>query len=112
MRRERGAVCWSDDPFKDDTDAGRPWLVVSTGGHPFADEQSMVVALSTSGHDAALLISDEAWREGKTPRRSYVLPWAVHSVRNERIEERLGVLEQSFVDSVVTELRQYIEPAD
>lgn len=75
MNGERGDVVWSDDPFKDET-AGRPWLVLNDETHPFSDQQYMTVALSTSGHDAALPIRDDDWVEGGTPKQSYVLPWA------------------------------------
>lgn len=69
MNYERGDVVWSDDPFKDDSDAGRPWLVVNTDVHPFDDEQYMAVALSTSGHEAALPISDTDWIDGGRPTK-------------------------------------------
>lgn len=59
-----GAVVWGDDPFKDDPEAGRPWLVVGNETQPFHDEQCMAVALSTSGHEAALPIDDDHWIEG------------------------------------------------
>lgn len=75
MSHDRGDVVWSDDPFKHGT-AGRPWLVLNDDTHPFGDEQHMAVALSTSGHDAALPIREDDWVEGGTPKRSYVLPWA------------------------------------
>lgn len=57
MSDERGDVVWSDDPFKDET-TGRPWLVLNDETHPFGGQQYMTVALSTSGHDAALRIRD------------------------------------------------------
>jgi mRNA-degrading endonuclease toxin of MazEF toxin-antitoxin module len=109
MNRQRGAVCWSGDPFKPDPDAGRPWLVVGNDRQPFQDEQSMAVALSTSGHDDALSITEEAWTAGGVPERSHALPWAVHSLRHERIDEQVGALRQSFVDRVVSALYEYVE---
>ncbi len=69
MNYERGDVVWSDDPFKDDSDAGRPWLVVNTDAHPFDDEQHMAVALSTSGYEATLPISDIDWIDGGCPTK-------------------------------------------
>lgn len=30
MSPDRGDVVWSDDPFKDDPEAGRPWLTLNT----------------------------------------------------------------------------------
>jgi len=111
MNVERGDVLWSGDPFKDDAEAGRPWLVVNTDRQPFADEQSMVVALSTSGHDAAVLVRDDEWVSGSVPHRSYALPWAVHSVRHDRTDNRIGRLKRQFVDEVVSELCGIVLPS-
>lgn len=108
MNYERGDVVWSDDPFKDDSDAGRPWLVVNTDVHPFDDEQYMAVALSTSGYEATLPISDIDWIGGGTPYQSYVLPWAVNSPQNRFIEFRQGRLTGEYVQRVVSELVSYI----
>lgn len=108
MTYPRGAVVWSDDPFKDDPEAGRPWLVVGNETQPFHDEQRMAVALSTSGHEAALPIDDDRWIEGGIPHQSYALPWAVHSPQRRYVEERVGRLEDGFVDRVVDELVGYV----
>lgn len=108
MSYDRGAVVWSDDPFKDDPDAGRPWLVLNTDAHPFAEEQYVAVALSTSGYDDAHPVGTDDWVEGGVPRQSYVLPWAVHSPQSEFVEHYQGRLTDEFVDSVVTELVSYV----
>ena len=39
MSYDRGDVVWCRDPFKDDSEAGRPWLVLNNDTHPFGDEQ-------------------------------------------------------------------------
>lgn len=108
MTYDRGAIVWSDDPFKDDTDAGRPWLILNTDAQPFRDNQSMAVALSTSGYDQALLIDSDDWVAGGVPYESYALPWAVHSPQHQYIDQQLGQLTTEFVDRVVTALDSYI----
>lgn len=107
MTYERGTVVWSDDSFKDDPEAGRPWLVLSNESQPFRDEQYMSVALSTSGHDEAVPL-EGGWVDGGVPMRSYALPWAVHSVQHQYIEERIGRLSESVVELVVEELTSYL----
>lgn len=109
MTLSRGAVVWSGDPFKDDSDAGRPWLVINNDRQPFRDEQSMTVALSTSGYDAAMPIEPDKWLEGELPRRSYVLPWAVHSLDHRDVDQQFGQLAPEFVDEIVGDLRKYVE---
>lgn len=108
MTYTRGAVVWSGDPFKDDPEAGRPWLVVGNETQPFHDEQRMAVALSTSGHESALPIDDDHWIEGGVPYESYVLPWAVHSPQRRYVDERIGRLDGEFVERVVDELVSYL----
>lgn len=108
MTRSRGTVVWSDDPFKDDPEAGRPWLVVSTESQPFRDEQYMAVGLSTSGHDEAVPIDEADWEAGSVPHRSYVLPWAVHSPKERFVEERVGKLSDDLVERVVEQLVSYV----
>ena len=111
MNYERGDVLWSSDPYKDDPDAGRPWLVVSNETQPFRDEQSMTVALSTSGHEQARPIDPNDWIDGGLPRQSYALPWAVHSPRHRDVDRRLGRLATELADRVVESLGRYVEPA-
>ncbi len=110
MIPSRGDVVWGDDPFKHDPDPGRPWLVLNSDGHPFADEQSIAVALSTSGHVDALPIPDDRWLDGGTPRRSYVLPWSLHSPQSRYVEFRQGRLDERFVSEVSRRSTSYIDP--
>lgn len=108
MSYDRGDVLWSRDPFKDDPDAGRPWLVLNNETHPFREEQSMSVALSTSGYEPALPIEAGDWLDGGLPRRSYALPWAVHSPRHRYVHRRIGRLTVGLVDRVVDALGSYV----
>lgn len=110
MTHERGVVVWSRDPFKEDPEAGRPWLVVSNATQPFADEQAMTIALSTSGHAQAIKIDQNAWIEGGVPYQSYALPWAVHTVQTVDVEQRLGRLSRTSVDEAVAALEEYVAP--
>jgi mRNA-degrading endonuclease toxin of MazEF toxin-antitoxin module len=107
MTYERGAVVWSDDPFKDDPESGRPWLVLGNETQPFRENQYMSVALSTSGHEEAVPLVG-AWVDGGVPNRSYALPWAVHSARERYIERRIGRLSGSVIERVVDELTAYL----
>lgn len=112
MTYRRRDVVWSSDPFKDDPDAGRPWLVVNNDRHPFADEQYVAVALTTSGYDDTLTVPEEAWVEGGTPTRSHVVPWAVHSPDHADVERRQGRLDGTFVERVIDALLTYVEATD
>lgn len=44
---ERGHVVLAPDPFIDDADATRPWVVANTERHPFDKQQYVVMGLTT-----------------------------------------------------------------
>lgn len=104
----RGDVVRSVDPFKLGDAAERYWLILNDEDHPFADEQHIAVAITTSRHDAGMSIPDEAWEEGGLPRTSYVSPWALHSPRVEDITELVGRCTSEFCESVLEASREYL----
>lgn len=104
----RGDVVLSVDPFELGDAAERYWLIVSDDGHPFAEEQYIAVAITTSPHDPALTIPEGAWDEGGLPRTSYVSPWALHSPRVEDVTERIGRFSPVFCESVLAASREYL----
>lgn len=108
MSYERGDVIWADDPFKDDPDAGRPFLVVSNDRHPFADEQTTVVALRTTPREEAVLLTEEAVTVGGLPEDSYVSPWLPFTREHPQIDRRLARVESGFVDEIIDELLTYL----
>lgn len=108
MKYERGDVVWADDPFKDDPDAGRPFLVVSNERHPFADEQMTVVALTTTPREEAMLLTDEVVSVGGLPEDSYVSPWLPFTRNYREIDRRLAHVEPKFVDGIIDELLTYL----
>lgn len=44
---KRGHVVLAPDPFKEQNNTTRPWVVVNTEAHPFDSEQYIVMALTT-----------------------------------------------------------------
>lgn len=53
MYHDRGEVWWGPAPHKD-TPSYRPWLVLSTDDHPFADTECIAAAMTTRRHDEGL----------------------------------------------------------
>lgn len=105
----RGDVVRSVDPFKLGDAAERYWLILSDETHPFADEQYIAVAITTSRHDPELPIPETAWTNGELPRTSYVSPWALHSPRVEDITDRIGGLRSEFCQTVLKAARNYLQ---
>lgn len=106
---QQGSVLWAADPFKQATDTERPLVVLSNDDHPFAGEQWIAVALSTTPRSRAIELTEEAWTDGTLPQRSYAYPWAVVSPRIEHIEFVVGAVRSSFVAELTSEVTEYIE---
>ena len=109
MNYRRGDVVWGPDPFKAGENP-RPWLILNNDDHPFADEEYMVVTLTTMPHDAAVPIEDSDWVEGGRPRQSYASPWAIASPKRAALVQRQGRLTEPFVQTVVGEMASYLQP--
>lgn len=108
MQFSRGDVVRSSDPFKRGTDRQRPWLVINTDRHPFADEQHIAVAVTTKRYDDSIALEDAVWEVGGVPEESFVSPWAVHSPRIEDLVAWQGRVVADFVDEVVDEIERYV----
>lgn len=80
----RGEVAWAPDPFKEGAENPRPWLAIAADALPYPDDESIGVACTTqSHHPGTFQISSAAWRRGEPDARSYVLPWAVATLKDE-----------------------------
>jgi mRNA-degrading endonuclease toxin of MazEF toxin-antitoxin module len=104
---ERGEVWWGQAPFKNQG-VYRPWLVVSTTTHPFADEECIAVGLTTTDHEEGMSISTEVWLSGEPDVDSYVSPWFVATLKLRTLERKQGRLEDWIVTDVVQRLHEYV----
>ena len=104
----RGTVLWASDPFKPDSGAERPLVVLSDDTHPFHGEQWIAVAVSTTARRRALELTEDDWTAGSLPQRSYAYPWAVLSPRLEQADYVLGNTADEFVNELTDEVQGYI----
>ena len=108
MIHERGTIIFAADPFKE-SDAGRPWVVVNTTDMPFHDEQCIAIALtSQTWIDERIPIHQDDVTNGKLPRKSSVLPWAIASIDPDDVRGVVGTLDSDIVDQAVRELVGYM----
>lgn len=107
MTARRGDVRWGPAPQKS-SPSYRPWLVVSDGSAPFADEEAIVVALTTRAHDSGIAVSDEAWIRGGSRRDAHVSPWYVATMKHRDFEDLQGELAEDLVSDVARELHGYV----
>lgn len=107
MAVSRGDVRWGPAPFKG-SPAYRPWVVVSTDAHPFAGEECIAVALTTTAHEEAIAVPDDAWTQGGSERQPYASPWYVTTIKIPTFDRMQGSLVSSFVDHVSETLHEYV----
>lgn len=107
MAVARGEVWWGPAPHKS-SPAYRPWLVVSDSSHPFADEECIVVAMTTQGHPDGIAVPDEAWVRGGSEKDAYVSPWYVTTIKQRDLDNQQGKLAESLVGEVVEALHGYV----
>lgn len=105
-----GTVVWAPDPFKPGQGTPRPWLVLSGDTLPYADEESIAVALTTqTHHPGSLAVPRNAWVKGDPKQRSHVLPWTVATLKHAvHVVGRQGTLTESFTDDVRTATISYL----
>lgn len=101
---KRGDVIWHPAPYKDDPDAGRPFVVLSDDSHPFYGVEYVVAALTTVSRPEALQLTEVDWIRGGTPRDSYVSPWYVMALKHANFKTGIGTLRESIVDRVSREV--------
>lgn len=102
----RGDVRWGPAPHKN-TPAYRPWLILSTEDHPFADEECICAAMTTQAHEEGILVADDAWIAGGSEKQAYVSPWYVATIKHATFDRQQGELADSFVDRVSAGLHDY-----
>lgn len=102
---ERGHVVWHDGLFRG---RDRPWLVVSDDAHPFHGEEYIVVGITTTERNGAIELQANDWSIGGLPKRSYVSPWFVTTIKHASIVQGVGQLDSKVVDEIVNEATQYL----
>lgn len=106
MHHDRGEVWWGPAPHKD-TPSYRPWLVLSTDDHPFADTECIAAAMTTQRHDDGLAVPDDAWIEGGSNQQSYVSPWYVAAFKYHSFDHKQGRLVDDLVGRAAARLHAY-----
>lgn len=107
----RGEVGWGPAPHRS-SPAYRPWVVVSDGSHPFADEECIVLAMTTRRHAACVPVPASAWTRGGTDREAYCSPWYVATIKHRDLDRRQGVLDDDTLTEAVAALHRYVPLPD
>ena len=106
---ERGHVVLAPDPFKEDDDTTRPWVVVNTERHPFDKRQYVVMALTTrTWYDERVPIEAGDYRHRRAPRDSSIVPHAVASLGPSLMSSYVCRIRDEPLDRAVESLSSYL----
>jgi len=106
MATTQGDVWWGPAPNKS-SPTYRPWLVVSDSSHPFADNECIVVGLSTQQHPESIAVPDSAWVRGSSQKDAYISPWYVTTIKHRDLDNQQGTLSASLLSEAVDALHRY-----
>ncbi|MFC3957772.1 type II toxin-antitoxin system PemK/MazF family toxin [Halovivax cerinus] len=103
---ERGDVVKGPDLFADHS--YRPFVCVSDTTHPFATEEALYAALTSTPRPEAIALEAADFESGGLPRESYVNPWTIASIRHADIDGREGRLTESTIDEIARQCGRHL----
>jgi hypothetical protein len=105
---QHGDVFWAPDPFRTGSNP-RLWLVLAAEGLPYAREEYICAALTTSELPQNAELGDN-WITGKDPdTTSYCSPWVVATIKHDAVVSPQGKVTASFTDQMITECKDYLD---
>jgi len=103
---DRGTVVKGPDLLADHE--YRPYVCLSDDSHPFADEEALYAAVTTTRRTVAIPLADSDFVSGGLPEDSYVNPWTVVSIRHADIHGVEGRLDELSTDTIAREAAGYL----
>jgi mRNA-degrading endonuclease toxin of MazEF toxin-antitoxin module len=102
----RGAVAKGPDLFADND--FRSYVRISDDTHPFADEEAVYVAATTTRRSAAIPLTEGEFADGGLPRETYVNPWTVVTIRHADIRGKEGRLTEEATETIASATAGYL----
>lgn len=106
MTAERGTVVKGPDLFSDND--FRPYIRINDDTHPFAEEEAVYVAATTTRRSAAIPLTDSDFVAGGLPRETYVNPWTVVTIRHADIRGEEGQLTDETTGAIARATAGYL----
>lgn len=106
MTANRGAVVKGPDLFADND--FRPYVRISDDTHPFADEETVYVAATTTRRSAAIPLTEADFVSGGLPRDTHVNPWTVVTIRHADIHGEEGQLADETTETIASATAGYL----
>ena len=104
----RGDVVWAPDPFRAGSNP-RLWLILVAESLPYAGEEYICAALTTSDLPRNVEVGDD-WVAGRDPEMtSYCSPWVLATIKHDAIANPQGSVTENFTDRIVAECEEYLD---
>jgi len=103
-----GDVFWAPDPYSAGSNP-RPWLVLVADGIPYAGEEYVCAALTTSDLPDNVKLEDDDWVAGNDPEAtSYCSPWVLATVKHDAVAGGQGYVTDAFARKIVRRSIAYL----
>lgn len=63
--------------------------------------------MTTTDHDEAIAVPDDAWVAGGSEKSAYVSPWYVATIKHAAFDRKQGTIATSLVSRAATALHEY-----
>lgn len=107
MAYSQGAIVIATDPFG--TTPKRPYLLLSNDRVPFHGQEYVAAVITTTARPEAVELTEDRFERGRLPRRSYVSPWSVLTLKDWMITKQPAEATVATVDAVRQELVAYLQ---
>ena len=84
---------------------------MSDTSHPFADDECIVVGLTTQQHPESISVPDSAWVRGGSEKDAYISPWYLTAIKHRDLDHQQGTLSASLLSAAVDTLHRYTSPS-
>lgn len=104
----RGDVVKAPDPFGHPS---RPFVALSDGTHPFANEEAIYAAITTTARSDAIPITGDDFLSGGLPvDPSYASPWVLLTIKHADVMDQDGTLDDQTTDRIAGNAAHYVNP--
>ena len=86
----------------------RPYVCLSDELHPFADEEGLYAAVTTTPRTVAIEFSPTDFVTGGLPEQRYVNPWTIVSIRHSDIQQNEGRLIDATSTTIAENAASYL----
>ncbi|MFD1632421.1 type II toxin-antitoxin system PemK/MazF family toxin [Haloplanus ruber] len=107
MPYSQGAVVIAEDPFGNNPK--RPYLILSNDRVPFHGQEYVAAVVTTTARSEAVDLTANRLERGRLPRKSFVSPWSILTLKEWMITKQPAQATDATVDAVRQALDTYLQ---